>query len=169
MIYALRHRDGYSDVGARKNQWKISRVGQGPWKLFDIVQDRGETHDMSAQHPERLSEMISQTEEWSHSHTEPRWFHESKARDTWKRTGMPNFDKTLLLVPSSAPNDAEPVTKSTAKGDSTKAEFVAREQVKWEKNGWVWNLARAEEIFDEIDSNKDGIASGIEKRAFWSK
>ena len=97
MIYALRHRDGYSDVGARMDQWKICRTYQGPWKLFDIESDIGEKRDLSDQYPERLREMVSQAEKWSHGHTEPRWFDEVKVGRSWKATGMPNFESTFQI------------------------------------------------------------------------
>ena len=104
LIFALRHRDGYSDVGARRNEWKISRVGQGPWKLFDVDRDPGETRDLSDQHSDQLAELVGLTEQWSRTHTEPRWFHELKARDDWKATEMPNFDKTFSLAQPDEPS-----------------------------------------------------------------
>ena len=97
MIYAVRHRDGFSDVGARRNQWKGCREYNGPWKLFNIGEDISEQHDLSDQHPEILRSIVSKVREWSRSHTKPRWFHELKARDKWNETGMPNYEQTFSI------------------------------------------------------------------------
>jgi arylsulfatase A-like enzyme len=97
MVYALRHRDGYSDVGARRDQWKICRTYQAPWKLFNIEDDIGERRDLSDQYPERLREMVSEAEEWSQSHAQPRWFDNLKAAREWKAAGMPKYDATFML------------------------------------------------------------------------
>lgn len=59
MIYTLPHRNGYTDVGARQDEWKIVRRGN-KWSLYNIVEDMGEENDISAQHPERLQRMVSQ-------------------------------------------------------------------------------------------------------------
>lgn len=96
-IYAARHRNGFTDFAAREGRWKICRSYNGPWQLFDIEQDVGEERDLSLQHPERLQTMISQVKAWTDSHTEPEWFHDRAARDTWRETDMPNFDKDLGL------------------------------------------------------------------------
>ncbi len=170
MIYALRHRDGYSDVGARRDQWKACREGQGPWKLFDIEQDIGEQHDLGAKNPDVLQSLVSGAEKWSRSHTEPRWFHELRARDRWNETGMPNYEATFRLAPRVAMSiSAKPQKQVKSKGDSTRAEFIEKERVKWKTRGWKWNPAKVEALFDRIDTNKDGIASGMEKKAYWAK
>jgi hypothetical protein len=169
MVYALRHRDGYSDVGARQDQWKIARVGQQPWQLFDIAKDMGETHDVSAQHPERLKEMVSRAEEWSRSHTEPKWFHELKARDSWKQAEMPNFEVTFRLERREAADEVVSSKSGRAKGDSTKSEFIAAQKARHEQRGWPFDRSKIEKQFDAIDANGDGIASGKEKKAYWAK
>ena len=52
--------------------------------------------------------------------------------------------------------------------DWTKDEFVAKEQTKWAKNGWTWNRAKVESNFTEIDTNRDGIASGRERQIWYA-
>ena len=47
--------------------------------------------------------------------------------------------------------------------------FSAQEKAKWEKNGWTWNQAKVDALFNTIDTDGDGIASGLEKKAYWSK
>ncbi len=53
--------------------------------------------------------------------------------------------------------------------DWTKDEFISREKATWVKNGWEWNQAKVEANFDEIDANGDGIASGLERQAWFKK
>ncbi len=63
---------------------------------------------------------------------------------------------------------AEDAKKKSAT-DWTKAEYIASEKAKWEKNGWRWDAARVESNFEEIDSNNDGLASGKERQAWFAK
>jgi hypothetical protein len=95
MVYALRHRDAFSDVGARRDQWKLSRTYRGSWRLFDLETDIGEKVDLSKQHPEVLAEMISKVQAWSKGHTAPRWFDNRNAAREWEQTGMPNYQNDL--------------------------------------------------------------------------
>ena len=53
--------------------------------------------------------------------------------------------------------------------DWTKAEYITKEKAVWEKNGWNWNQAKVESNFTEIDTNSDGIASGLERQAWFKK
>ena len=38
-VFVLRHREGYSDVGVRQNEWKALKTNKNPWKLFNIEND----------------------------------------------------------------------------------------------------------------------------------
>tara|TARA_R110002111_G_scaffold255157_1_gene321318 strand:- start:114669 stop:115754 length:1086 start_codon:yes stop_codon:yes gene_type:complete len=53
--------------------------------------------------------------------------------------------------------------------DWTKAEFLAMEKVKWEKNGWTWDQRKVESNFAEIDINHDDVASGKERQDWYAK
>ena len=97
MIYALRHRKGFHDVGGRIDRWKIHRLYQGPWKLFNIEEDIGETQDLSNQYPEQVESMVARLEQWSRTHTEPKWFHIRQEGREWHEADMPRFDETFLL------------------------------------------------------------------------
>lgn len=97
MIYALRHRKGYSDVGARQDQWKILKTNQEDWKLFNIDKDKGEKYDLSKEHPEVLKEMVEKAKIWSETHAEPKWFHAEFEGKDWYDMKMPHFDKTFEL------------------------------------------------------------------------
>ncbi|WP_146400862.1 sulfatase-like hydrolase/transferase [Planctomycetes bacterium CA13] len=169
MIFVVRHRAGFSDASARQDRWKVLRDANGPWKLFNIEDDVSEQHDLSAQNPELLHSMVAKMEKWSRSHIEPRWHHERQAKDQWDETGMPHFDQTFSIDPSEATPVEVSEMKPLKKGDSTRDDFVEREREKWEKNGWNWDHVKVDKMFDSIDANKDGVASGEEKKAYWAK
>lgn len=95
MIYALRHRAIYSEIGARRDQWKLYSDELGSWKLFNLDDDIEEKHDLSALYPERMQEMISEVEKWTRTHTEPKWFHALSARDLWHENEMPKYKETF--------------------------------------------------------------------------
>lgn len=94
-IYALRHRNGYSDVAVRQGPWKACKAYNQPWKLHNLHQDIAETHDLSAQYPDRLWSMVSKAQQWSQSHPQPKWFHALSSRDHWRESEMPNYAKTF--------------------------------------------------------------------------
>jgi hypothetical protein len=162
----------------------VTRYGNQPWRLFKISEDPGETKDLAAQYPERVEALVKSAEKWSRSHVEPLWFHAGEARDSWSKNQMPHFDQTfkpdigapalppvkyIVDEPAPAAAMAAPPGVKLKKGDSTKAMFFAQEKVKWDKNGWNWNPAKVESLFNEIDTNHDGIASGQEKKIYWSR
>ena len=66
------------------------------------------------------------------------------------------------------PSDAA-TTTTTASTDWTRAEYIAREKVNWEQNGWTWDQNKVESNFREIDANKDGVASGKERQDWYAK
>ncbi|MGK0189895.1 MAG: arylsulfatase A-like enzyme [Verrucomicrobiales bacterium] len=97
MIYALRHRQGFSDVGARQDQWKICRAYNTKWKLYNLDDDLSEENDLSMRHPERLRKMVTTAERWSRSHTKPRWFDSRKVTSQWQEADMPNYELTFKI------------------------------------------------------------------------
>ncbi|MEH6352842.1 arylsulfatase [Pseudomonas sp. 3JA] len=49
----------------RKGNWKIVYSfddGKGTWALYDLATDRGELHDLSSKHPDKLNELLT---EWT--------------------------------------------------------------------------------------------------------
>jgi len=50
----------------RVGKWKAVAVQPtGRWELYDIEADRTELHDLAAQHPERVRDMVAQWEQWA--------------------------------------------------------------------------------------------------------
>lgn len=93
MIYVLRHRTAFHDVSGRLNRWKVAKVGQADWRLFDLENDIGEADDLSAEYPEKVKSMVTQLEQWSRSHTEPQWFHIREEGERWYADEMPRYDE----------------------------------------------------------------------------
>jgi arylsulfatase len=48
----------------RVGRWQIVRLGNGPWKLYDMQTDPSEMRDLAAEHPDRLAEVLARYEEW---------------------------------------------------------------------------------------------------------
>ena len=96
-IFVLRHRNGYSDVGVRKNDWKAVKAYNQKWKLFNITDDMAEKNNLSSQHPEILKDLVKDAEVWSKSHIQPLWWHDVKTGKKWKADNMPKFDETFKI------------------------------------------------------------------------
>ncbi|GAB3648597.1 sulfatase-like hydrolase/transferase [Echinicola sediminis] len=98
MIFSLRYREGYSDVGGRKGDWKITRMGNEPWQLFNLKEDVGEKKDLSGKYPELLEEMVSETEEWTKDFVRPLWFYSLKDQEYWNDGRMPRYEETFEIL-----------------------------------------------------------------------
>lgn len=96
-IVALRHRNGYSDVAVRRDQWKACRAFKQKWKLHNLDEDISEQRDLSDKHPELLRSLIVEAETWAKNLPKPLWFHAADARDEWHRSGMPNYEGTFKV------------------------------------------------------------------------
>jgi arylsulfatase A-like enzyme len=53
------------NAAVRIGNWKLVRKYPDPWELYDMAQDRTETRDLSAQHPERVADMRARYDEWA--------------------------------------------------------------------------------------------------------
>jgi arylsulfatase len=49
----------------RENQWKLVQRKQEPWQLYDLDQDRTETHDLAGKFSERVKRMKKSWEGWA--------------------------------------------------------------------------------------------------------
>ena len=96
-IFVMRHRNGFSDVGVRKNDWKAVKAYNQKWKLFNITNDIEEKNDVKNQHPEILQDLVKDAEDWSKLHIQPFWWHNVKTGVEWKKDNMPKFDETFKL------------------------------------------------------------------------
>lgn len=63
----------------RQGDWKLTderdfdTKTQSGWRLYDLSKDIGESHDLSAQFPEKKAELIRLWEEWNSHNVAPRW------------------------------------------------------------------------------------------------
>lgn len=53
--------------------------------------------------------------------------------------------------------------------DWTKEEFIEKQKAQWEEKGWKWNQDKVEQMFEEMDTDKDGIVTGVERKQYWEK
>ncbi|MCM2678520.1 sulfatase family protein [Echinimonas agarilytica] len=97
MLYVMRHRYGFSEVSARRDNWKAVNIEGKRWELYDIEKDIGETTDLSAKYPNVLREMVAEMEIWSWQHTQPEWFHIHAEGVQWREKSMPRFHETFTL------------------------------------------------------------------------
>jgi arylsulfatase len=52
----------------RVGDWKLVAAGaDGPWELYDLASDRGESNDLAKQRPEKVQELAA---EWTRRWTE---------------------------------------------------------------------------------------------------
>jgi arylsulfatase len=49
----------------RDGDWKLVARRTGPWALYDLSKDRGETNDLAGAHPERVAAMEARWNEWA--------------------------------------------------------------------------------------------------------
>ncbi|MGB5419060.1 sulfatase family protein [Algibacter sp.] len=97
MIFSMRHRAGFSDVGVRQDEWKATKAYNGPWKLYNIDSDISEKHDVSGKYPEQLEKMVLGAKKWSEKHTEPRWFDPESLSKVWTDKEMAKFLNTFEI------------------------------------------------------------------------
>jgi arylsulfatase len=43
----------------RRGDWKVTDIGDGAWRLFNIARDPGETRDLSLEEPDRLKALAA--------------------------------------------------------------------------------------------------------------
>ncbi|AZI37926.1 putative arylsulfatase [Caenibius tardaugens NBRC 16725] len=67
-VYSPRDAYGVELFGSRalrQGDWKVTDIGDGQWKLFNIAKDPGETNDLSAQEPRRLAQLKNAWERYA--------------------------------------------------------------------------------------------------------
>lgn len=95
-IFALRHWNGFHNVGIRQNEWKASKRGpKAAWNLFNLNLDISEKNDVSEQNPVITKQLVEAAKQWSQSHTQPLWFDNKKAESAWQTKNMPKYESTF--------------------------------------------------------------------------
>lgn len=187
-IFALRHWNGFHNVGIRRDQWKALKRGpKSEWELYDLEHDIGEDIDLSDKHADVVNSMVAEAKQWGATHSRPRWFLNAKSESSWDDLEMPVYESTFLNDrgrqsstnkkkgnPKTSPQleKQEPILPKVMKqspSDLTLEEWIEKERVKWEKNGWRWNLAKVKATFAEMDTDNNGLASGKERKTWYAK
>lgn len=58
--------NAFDNRAVRQGRWKLVRDATiGKWELYDLVADRTETRDLSAQEPERVAQLTAAWQEWA--------------------------------------------------------------------------------------------------------
>jgi arylsulfatase A-like enzyme len=82
----------------RQGDWKLvdardfDAKSQSGWQLFDLSKDIGEAHDLSAQFPEKKSELIKLWDAWNSENISPKW-HGSITEDPTSPAAKPAAKK----------------------------------------------------------------------------
>ncbi|MBC6998028.1 sulfatase-like hydrolase/transferase [Cytophaga sp. FL35] len=97
MLFALRYREGYCDVGGRLGDWKITRMGNEPWRLHNLKEDIGEKKNLSGRYPEKLKQMVATTEDWTKDFIQPLWYYSLKDKELWENNRMPMYNETFEI------------------------------------------------------------------------
>jgi arylsulfatase A-like enzyme len=63
---------GQQKFAIRQGRWKLVRDG-GPPALYDLTADPGETVDLSAKEPERVTALRAEWDRWNATLAEPTW------------------------------------------------------------------------------------------------
>ncbi|QDT66326.1 sulfatase-like hydrolase/transferase [Calycomorphotria hydatis] len=169
LICAISHWNNSTGVGARLNDWKVVRSlwGDGQWRLINLTDDLSESNDLSKQNPERKEQLIHLAEQWAKTHEMPKWFYRRVDEVQWAKHANPYYDGTFSMEQKPATSTFN--TPELKKGDATLEMFLAQEKKKAENKNRKWDPELAKDTFNQIDLNKDGIISGLEKNAYWSK
>ncbi|WP_239498101.1 arylsulfatase [Ralstonia sp. GX3-BWBA] len=73
----------FGNKAYRQGKWKISWLpkpyGEERWQLFDTQEDRGETQDLAAQHPELVAAMVSKYGKWAQENKVVNWDYQNLA------------------------------------------------------------------------------------------
>jgi arylsulfatase len=61
----------------RDGQWKlVAKSPAGKWELYDMQADRTETHDLAAENPAKLAELVARWETWARRVNAVPWPHQ---------------------------------------------------------------------------------------------
>ncbi len=74
------YHDGHRAL--RAGDWKIAAAHDEPWELYDLSRDRGESHNLASQYPDKVQELAAQ---WTSRANE---YREMAEKDLPKETGQ---------------------------------------------------------------------------------
>jgi arylsulfatase A-like enzyme len=48
----------------RTGNWKLVKLGNADWELYDLEKDRTELYNLASQHPQKVKQMIGLWDDW---------------------------------------------------------------------------------------------------------
>jgi len=48
----------------RTGNWKLVKLGDTDWELYDLEKDRTELYNLASQHPQKVKQMIEMWDDW---------------------------------------------------------------------------------------------------------
>lgn len=97
-LFWLRHHGVGNEVAIRRGALKAYRKNFGPWQVFDVESDVGESTNVAHSHTAFLSDAVAEGEAWSETHLEPQWHDTETSLQTWLDNQMPMYEKTFRLT-----------------------------------------------------------------------
>lgn len=166
--------------------WKAVRLYDGPWQLYNLTEDRGETNDLAKTHPDKLLAMIKQ---WR-SMADPEAIQAMPAPGTqvtqrgwgWHRLQMICGNQLLDLKPNNSDTAeaintkleilfAQPIDFSMSKGKSIRLFEVADESKPiWQLSPDASHPAQGKKrvLFKTVPKLKPDTAYFVEWDAGWA-
>ena len=88
-------------AATRENNWKLIRLDNYGYRLYNLEDDLGETLDHSIENKEQFNKMVQSLEHWESNLTEP-WWREAK---DWNQV---TFEIHKALMENREPNYKSP-------------------------------------------------------------
>jgi len=49
----------------RRGDWKLVAKANRPWELYNMAEDRSETHNLADSHPQKVNELKAEWNQWA--------------------------------------------------------------------------------------------------------
>lgn len=87
-----------------------------------------------------------------------------------QKQDCPDGDSWFYIdnISISKPGESSKAVK-TLPTDKNLEDWIELEKVKWKKHGWKWDQSLVEKAFATMDTNSDGIATGIERKVYFEE
>jgi hypothetical protein len=136
----------------RVGDWKLVNTRTAPPMLFNLKDDIGEQHDLSASHPEKLKELQAAFAKWEQGTQPAKWVRQDQRNA--EPGGKLKSDAGQGATPRRTPNAAR-IDEAFKTADKNNDGKLSRDE--YPQPG----------VFNAVDANKDGFATPEEVRAYF--